>query len=801
MANPIPNYVISQSPIDKVNEGADIVTTVQTTNLLAGTKIWWSAVGEGIDASDFGSGSALKGQGWVDLAGKLTITHKIALDSKTEGEESLQIQLFSDILRKKLVGNSPSITLKDVSLASPTTYAVTQAASGSVNEGSNLTTTIQTTNLAAGTKVYWSASGANIEAKDFDPNQAGFRGEGIVGADGKFSLVHALSVDNKTEGDETLQFKLFSDSSRTVQVGTTASTLIRDTSPSLPPANYVISQSPTSNINEGSDLTTTVQTTNLAQGTKIYWSAGGSGIDALDFISTGASLAGEATVDENGSFSLTHTIASDSSTEGDESLQLQLFSDVSRTKPVGNTISTIIEDTSLTSPSAFQGIQASPAYTLPPTEGAGEFTASIFFSLGKSTSVSSLEGRQVYWKLSGIQDSDLAYGYGMAGSGTIVNGKLEFNISLVQDDIVEKEKLSISVYADPAFSTQLGQELTSDIGGDIGSSRAIATRSTKLDANTSQLSLSGNYAINGAGNTLDNLIEGNDKANVLDGGKGDDVLVGGLGDDTYIVDSAYDVIVENPNSGTDLISSSINWTLGANIENLMLTGGAAINGKGNADDNTITGNLAKNILDGGSGNDLLIGGAGDDTYIVDSAGDIIKEQLNQGSDSVESSVDWALGANLENLYLKGTASINGTGNSGNNIMIGNMANNILDGKRGADILSGMGGADIFYFSSKEVIGSTGATHITDFNAAEGDLIRIKRSAFGFGSGTNISVAKITSSTELKAALGTASAFVYDSSTGNLHWNQNGAIAGAGAGGVFVVLDNRADLDNSSISLV
>ena len=78
MANPIPKYVISQSPIDKVNEGADIVTTVQTTNLLAGTKIWWSAVGEGIDASDFGSGSALKGQGWVDLAGKLTITHKIA---------------------------------------------------------------------------------------------------------------------------------------------------------------------------------------------------------------------------------------------------------------------------------------------------------------------------------------------------------------------------------------------------------------------------------------------------------------------------------------------------------------------------------------------------------------------------------------------------------------------------------------------------------------------------------------------------------------------------------------------------
>jgi Ca2+-binding RTX toxin-like protein len=300
--------------------------------------------------------------------------------------------------------------------------------------------------------------------------------------------------------------------------------------------------------------------------------------------------------------------------------------------------------------------------------------ASIFFSLGQSTSVSSLEGRQVYWKLSGIQDSDLAYGYGMSGSATVIKGKLQFNTSLVQDNIVEKEKLSISVYADPAFSIQLGQDFTSVIGGDIGSSRVIATRSTKLDANTSQLSLSGNYAINGTGNTLDNLIEGNDKANVLDGGKGDDVLAGGFGNDTYIVDSAYDVIIENSNAGNDLISSSISWTLGSNIENLMLIGDAAINGKGNGDDNTITGNSAKNILDGGAGNDLLVGGSGDDTYIVDSAGDIIKEQLNQGLDSVESSVDWALGANLENLYLKGTASINGTGNSGSNIIIGNIAN-------------------------------------------------------------------------------------------------------------------------------
>ncbi|KIK82780.1 hypothetical protein, partial [Pseudomonas sp. W15Feb9B] len=86
-----------------------------------------------------------------------------------------------------------------------------------------------------------------------------------------------------------------------------------------------------------------------------------------------------------------------------------------------------------------------------------------------------------------------------------------------------------------------------------------------------------------------------------------------------------------------------------------------------------------NYLDGGLGADTLMGGLGNDTYVVDNVGDTISETSTLASeiDTVWSSVNWTLGANLENLYLAGTANLNGTGNSLNNMLTGNSGNNIL----------------------------------------------------------------------------------------------------------------------------
>jgi Ca2+-binding RTX toxin-like protein len=183
--------------------------------------------------------------------------------------------------------------------------------------------------------------------------------------------------------------------------------------------------------------------------------------------------------------------------------------------------------------------------------------------------------------------------------------------------------------------------------------------------------------------------------NVLDGGAGNDTLIGGLGNDTYVVNAVGDIVAENANEGTDTVQSSITYTLGANLENLTLTGTAAINGTGNSLNNVITGNVADNILDGGAGNDTLIGGAGNDIYVVDAAGDVVTENVNEGTDTVLSAVSYTLGANVENLTLTGTAAINGTGNTLNNVITGNSGNNILDGGTGNDTLMGGAGNDTY----------------------------------------------------------------------------------------------------------
>ena len=98
-------------------------------------------------------------------------------------------------------------------------------------------------------------------------------------------------------------------------------------------------------------------------------------------------------------------------------------------------------------------------------------------------------------------------------------------------------------------------------------------------------------------------------------------MVGGLGNDTYLVDNTGDVVTETSTLVTeiDTVQASINYTLGANVENLTLTGTAAINGTGNALANTITGNSGANTVDGGAGNDTLSGGAGNDTYIFNTS--------------------------------------------------------------------------------------------------------------------------------------------------------------------------------------
>ncbi|MBF0627689.1 MAG: calcium-binding protein [Magnetococcales bacterium] len=221
---------------------------------------------------------------------------------------------------------------------------------------------------------------------------------------------------------------------------------------------------------------------------------------------------------------------------------------------------------------------------------------------------------------------------------------------------VEDGVTTLTAYADLQSRTVTGTWWYVGYDGDAnsgtisGSQTTPVTLVTHIDSATSQilgegvlsLTLTGSRAVNGTGNALDNTLTGNGAVNILrgeagadrllggagddwlyggagndqlEGGAGADHLFGGGGNDTYVVGSAGDVVSEETSSGTDLVRSAVTWTLGANLENLTLTGTGAVDGVGNALVNTLRGNGGANLLRGLAGNDLLYGGAGADRLI------------------------------------------------------------------------------------------------------------------------------------------------------------------------------------------
>lgn len=167
--------------------------------------------------------------------------------------------------------------------------------------------------------------------------------------------------------------------------------------------------------------------------------------------------------------------------------------------------------------------------------------------------------------------------------------------------------------------------------------------------------------------------------------------------------STLSVLVTATDKGGLSVSDIFN--VGITVQNLTLNGTSGVdtlNGRsgndtlsGSGGNDTLNGNAGDDRLDGGSGVDSMKGGVGNDTYVLDSASDVVTENVNEGTDTVQTaiSLNKDLMVNVENLTLTGTTAISGRGNALDNILTGNSAANTLTGYAGNDRLIGLGGAD------------------------------------------------------------------------------------------------------------
>jgi Ca2+-binding RTX toxin-like protein len=320
-----------------------------------------------------------------------------------------------------------------------------------------------------------------------------------------------------------------------------------------------------------------------------------------------------------------------------------------------------------------------------------------------------------------------------AASGTVTFNPGETSKTVlvnVNGDVAQEsdETVTLTLSGNSSNSTILVSSATNKILNDdligTGGANTLAAPNNGI---TDGVTL--NYHIDGLGGT--DTLTGGAGNDFIDGGTGNDAMAGGTGNDIYVVDASGDTVTEAINAGTDTVNSSVTNTLGANIENLTLTGAANINGTGNALNNAITGNSGNNQLDGAGGTDTLIGLGGNDTYIVNNAGVTVVEAAVGGTDTVRASLNtYTLGAELENLVFTGAGDFVGTGNGLANSITGGTGNDTLDGGVGADTMIGGAGNDTYFVDNA-------SDAVTETNGTTNGIDTVKTKLNSYTLGNNI----------------------------------------------------------------
>jgi len=416
-----PIYAIIPNVTSLNEEGSSVVFTVSTANVASGTTLYWSNIGTA-SAEDFTQGL---NSGTVTITNNAgTITFTTVADSTTEGNQTLQLRLRTVSQSGTIVATSTTVTITDTSLTQPT-YAIAPNVPSLDEAGASVIFTVTTTNVANDTTLYWENIGT-AGASDFTQ---GLNSGTVTINSNSGTITFTTVADSTTEGSETLQVRLRVLSSSGTIVATSSSVTITDSSTSVP--TYAVAPNVPSLDEAGASVIFTVTTTNVANGTTLYWANIGTA-GASDF--TQAVNSGTVTINSN-TATITFTTVADLTTEGSETLQLRLRTGSQSGTIVATSSSVTISDSSTT---------VEPTYAVAPNvPSLDEAGASVIFTV---TTTDVANGTTLYWANIGTAGaSDFTQGLN-SGTVTINSNSATITFTTVADLTTEgSETLQVRI--------------------------------------------------------------------------------------------------------------------------------------------------------------------------------------------------------------------------------------------------------------------------------------------------------------------------------------------------------------------
>jgi Ca2+-binding RTX toxin-like protein len=588
-----------------------VSTTAQTVN--------WTVAGTGSNAAtanDFAS--PLTGTATI-AAGQTSAVVKVLVagDTTVEADETFAVTLSAPSTGVTLGTASATATIRNDDIApvlpvvSIATTTATMAEGNSASTAINFTISLNKVSTTAQT-VNWTVAGTGSKAATANDFASALTGTATIAAGQTSAVVKVLVAgDTTVEADETFAVTLSAPSTG-VTLGTASATAtIRndDIAPVLPVVSIATT---TATMAEGNSASTAINFTislNKVSTTAqtVNWTVAGTGSNAATANDFASPLTGTATIAAGQTSAVVKVlVAGDTTVEADETFAVTLSA-----PSTGVTLGTA---------SATATIRNDDIAPVVPTDDYAGSTATTGL-----VQVNSVATKGVIEKANDCDVFKVAliagtsYTFDLVSTGGALNPYLElYNPGMagvaMNDNASATTTNAQIVYTATTSGTHYlaAWDRATGTGSYTVAAKVVTSLNLTGDAYSNML-VGGGYddALKGLGG--DDWLMGNAGNDTLDGGTGVDYMEGGAGNDTYVVDNAYDWVMEtSATGGTDLVHASVSHALATNVENLTLTGTAAVNGYGNTLANLLTGNAVNNVLDAGAGNDTLTGGNGND---------------------------------------------------------------------------------------------------------------------------------------------------------------------------------------------